>query len=290
MNETKWKLSKIQISKDEGEIYSVKGNLNCTLDNSTYIVPFGAMDYDRQVAVEKAKSELCERAVWINMFTLKPDVATSTVGFSAHVDRRKAIINSKMEVFERVEFSRVVRFMKKKQQGQLEKNWNVISKNDVLYFCSRAQILMDVEAYAVIALMKVAGLIYFGMGKSTDFASALDDAKMECKLIQRTLTSEKKHLTDLSTKVMSEGDFILFHQLSRNNRVIQNYDNIVADDSLQDEKSVIPYRNISTDTVDACQYMPKFLVPLNRYVYYSRSTGTMDEYKRSFPLLKVEED
>ncbi len=75
------------------------------------IIPFGAIDFDKNLLKEKSISEMIERIVWYEAFKRCPNIFRETVGWASHLKNYKeyAINSSIGELLERDIFSFLLR-------------------------------------------------------------------------------------------------------------------------------------------------------------------------------------
>ncbi len=131
-----WKVSNINVDNNNG-CFFLKGNLIAISEkNKEYIIPYGAVDKNKEVALKKAFSELCERASWFNMYDKYPTYFINSTGFSAHYLEDEGIINSQQEFYERQIFKILIRKMKCGNFDYIYKNFNILKNKDEVLFCT----------------------------------------------------------------------------------------------------------------------------------------------------------
>lgn len=264
-----WKLSKTKTVFDPEFGYLVKGNLIGSFSGKFHIVPFGGMDIRESVAYDKALSELCERAVWLQMYAIAPDLVYETPGFSSHTNSRNAIENAQTEFFERKEFKCLVGLLYRGEVQKIYNEYDVRYSSEHLFFSSRVKLPDKSLQYSVVSLYFDGNRTYFGMGKNADFQQSIIDAIDETILIKTSLDKNGRPPLESNTKIMSSGDYTLFERLSFDKTIRTTGLHLIkVIHSLHIGRSIPRYSIGDVFTINVSSLQPKFLVPLKRVVFY----------------------
>ena len=121
------------------------------------------------------------------------------------------------------------------------------------------------------------------MGKGEELQQSLVDAVDEILLIKASLAKNGKPPLDAHTKIMSSGDYDLFDKLSKNIRIRETIRALQKEErALQSIKNVPKHSVVKILTIDVSNYQPKFLLPLNRVVFYCFSDERADRIAQTF--------
>ncbi|TOZ02346.1 hypothetical protein DIS17_10715 [Levilactobacillus brevis] len=276
-----WKLSELAVFRNIETGYSIKGNLVNNTKNETFLVPFGAIDANYQLAYDKSLSELCERATWLNMYKVAPKLITNTIGFAAHTLTEAAIYQSTAEQFERQCFRTLIEILNQQRVNEVLTTFSVVQWSRGIDFLRTTKICGHL-LYLVIRTLCTSKRVYFGMGKASSLAKSRLDALGECRLVQESL--EKLDVqNNIKDGIMSSGDINYFKALSesasikKSMHILKNYENKTTDLL----KQLVSFGE-DTITVDVSKYMPDFLNPLKRVVYYSFPKNRSEQYIQNF--------
>lgn len=191
-----------------------------------YRIPFGAEDGKYLLCIEKTKSELIERLVWINIY-LQNREFKNTLGFAAHTDITKAAINSVLEFYERKIFNELCHGII--ENKELSDKFEIVRKRNTTLFIKPIEYRK--EQYYLVYSFSNNGKVAFGMGKNSCKNDAIEDSIREKNVIQKTLINEIK---DKSCMTYDE-----WHQFNDISLSIGTNNTIFQDD-VSCRKKIIP--------------------------------------------------
>lgn len=262
-----WKISKINISYCDN-LYFSKGVLVAVCENKSHYLPFGATDTNEALCHCKAISEMVERATWFSCYLASPNDYPNTIGFAAHSEISKCIIESKLEAIERYLFRLLSNPIKIKKLLKMN-FFNLITINDSVIYLYLEINLFKQKYYMVykISILDInceQGII-IGMGKSKDIDKAIEHSSFESNLIKKAL--EKNHTkTDLNKMIFH--DIQELRTIFKSKRIFQY---IINHD--YKKSSILDVSNIFVETTNVTQCIPTVFLPLNRCVYFSKCIG-----------------
>ncbi|HFI0114580.1 TPA: hypothetical protein ACGO7C_001352 [Streptococcus suis] len=208
-----WRRGKINNKIINDSSYFLKGTLLAKNSEREYIIPFGAIDSNIEIAGEKLISEMIERATWFKLYSENPQKYPNTIGFSAHKDLQDAIINSKLEVIERDILHKI--FIDKSDRVYAN-CYSIFEYKSFLILILEIQIL-EINYYITISIREICTArskgISIGLGKNIDIISSIQSALDENYLIKTALMNYHSGPSQSGYRNMGYRDLIYFEKI-----------------------------------------------------------------------------
>ncbi|MGI5066266.1 hypothetical protein [Treponema putidum] len=262
------------------KIFFVKGVVVINTNSEKKLLPYGGADTDRQLAIQKALSELVERIVWWELFSRYMKIFPNTIGFAAHIDFISCIDNSLSEFIERIVFSSVIKNLKTKKNYVNLKKYYKIRKidNSIVFITKQHEREIYYSIYTKIVTNDINGFttegVIFGLGKNKNQDFAINDSKYESTLIANSVFNLIKGSKSIAKNNSAYIEAVHFLELFKNMTILNNCKNI----NESPINSPVPILDdISYAVFDVSSYIPDILKPLKRYVCF-----TCDLKKKDF--------
>lgn len=293
-----WKTSPLRINRTP-EGYWAKGVLSVTVSDHIYHISYGACADDAELVKQKALSELVERIVWfITFIDLRRQIGLSdpyhTVGWAAHIDKKKAQASSVGEYLERYYFKMLLDELFSAERTQpyslLQRIWTVAphlygrwdNVNELINSMVMVPLhfsQLDIHVVYVIAVCHLnrdaeKGVV-FGMGRASSFKDAFYNARFELCLVMKALNRLRTRIQNRRLNNLAEYELKFFDGLYGNQDLLHSTEQLFNSRELEIENSRCQEFGQHIDAVpkyetfDFSWLQPKWLKPFSRYVYYT---------------------